>query len=161
MKNIKSVVITLLVIVSISFFLSGCSKNDSKNQTMEMNKSNEMKDSKDMNSNMNTTKDMNNTNMKMEGKEHVMINVSSMQCGTCKKNIETAVGKVDGVINVNVDKEKKVAHVNFDKSKTSISKIESAITAAGYDANDKKKDMKAYENLDDCCKLPDEQKEKK
>ncbi len=60
---------------------------------------------------------------------------------------------------VKVDKDKKIAHIEFDKSKTNLSKIEDAITAAGYDANDKKKDMKAYENLDDCCKLPKDQKE--
>jgi copper chaperone CopZ len=93
-------------------------------------------------------------------KDHVMIKVSSMQCGTCKKNIETAVKKVDGIIDINVDKEEKIAHVNFDKSKTDITKIENAITAAGYDANDKKADPKAYSELDDCCKLPKDQKEK-
>jgi len=36
--------------------------------------------------------------------------------------------------------------VNFDKSKTSLDKIENAITSAGYDANDKKADPKHIQN---------------
>ena len=45
-----------------------------------------------------------------------------------------------------------------DKSKTDLGKIEGAITAAGYDANDKKADPEAYKELDDCCKLPKDRK---
>ena len=59
-----------------------------------------------------------------------------------------------------VDKDEKVAHINYDKSKTDLTKIENAITMACYDANDKKADPTAYQNLDDCCKLPKDQKEK-
>ncbi|NOS86345.1 MAG: heavy-metal-associated domain-containing protein [Ignavibacteria bacterium] len=91
--------------------------------------------------------------------EHIMVNLPSMQCNICKKNIEKAVNKVPGTIDVKVDKNEKVAHINYDKSKTDLSKIENAITMAGYDANDKKADPSAYQNLDDCCKLPKDQKE--
>ncbi|MBN8571517.1 MAG: heavy-metal-associated domain-containing protein [Ignavibacteria bacterium] len=149
MKNIKSVVLTLLVMFAISALVAGCSKKDAQTENRDMNNMNNS-------NNMSNSNNMNNSN-KSDGME--MIKVSSMQCGTCKKNIETAVSKVEGVSEVNVDKNKKIAHVEFDKSKTNLSKIEDAITAAGYDANDKKKDMKAYENLDDCCKLPKDQKE--
>ncbi|MBX7047441.1 MAG: copper ion binding protein [Ignavibacteria bacterium] len=149
MRNIKSVVLTLLVMFAISVLIAGCSKKDAQTQNGDMNSKNNSKDTNNM-SNMNSSN-------KLDGME--MIRVSSMQCGTCKKNIETAVSKVEGVSVVKVDKDKKIAHVEFDKSKTSLSKIEEAITSAGYDANDKKKDMKAYENLDDCCKLPKDQKE--
>jgi len=89
-----------------------------------------------------------------------MVDLPTMQCSICKKNIEKAVNKVPGTIDVKVDKDKKVAHINYDKSKTDLSKIENAITMAGYDANDKKADKDAYNNLDDCCKLPKDQKEK-
>lgn len=91
--------------------------------------------------------------------EHVEIKLPSMQCNICKKNIEKAVNKVPGTIDVKVDKNEKVAHINYDKSKTDLSKIENAITMAGYDANDKKADKDAYNNLDDCCKLPKDSKE--
>lgn len=81
-----------------------------------------------------------------------------MQCDICKKNIETAVKKLDGIVSIKVDKEKKVAHVEFDKSKSDLLKIENTITAAGYDANDKKADPEAYKKLDDCCKMPKDRK---
>lgn len=92
--------------------------------------------------------------------EHVTVKLPTIQCNICKKNIEKAVNKVPGTIDVKVDKNEKVAHINYDKSKTDLSKIESAITMAGYDANDKKADPTAYQELDDCCKLPKDQKEK-
>jgi len=151
MRNFKTAVMTLIAIFTIAIFVAGCSKKETETAKQETNNT----DSKphDMN-NMNTSKDV-----KSENKQHAMVNLPSMQCAVCKKNIETAVNKVDGIVDVNVDKKEKVAHINFDKSKTDIAKIENAITSAGYDANDKKKNMKAYEGLDDCCKLPKDQKD--
>lgn len=152
MKNVKSFVIAVFATVIVSVIIAGCSKNDtSKTETKEAPKTEVKQD------NVN----LNDTSMNMEGKEHVMIDLPSMQCNTCKRNIEAAVKEVKGVFDVSVNKDKKVAHINYDKNKTDVSKIENAITAAGYDANDKNKDMKAYNNLDDCCKLPKDQKEKK
>lgn len=141
-KNTGSIVIMLFAITL--FF--GCGKKEStenhndKQQTTQKNE-HDMHKSDDKNA------------------EHVEIKLPSMQCNICKKNIEKAVNKVPGTIDVKVDKNEKVAHVNFDKSKTDLSKIENAITMAGYDANDKKADPSAYQNLDDCCKLPKDQKE--
>lgn len=65
---------------------------------------------------------------------------------------------VNGIENINVVVKEKTAHINYDKSKVDLMKIENTITEAGYDANDKKADPKAYENLDDCCKLPKDRK---
>jgi len=151
MKNIKTVVIAVFVIFTIAILITGCSKKETETAKQETGNT----DSKphDMN-NMNNSKEV-----KTENKQHVMVNLPTMQCAICKKNIETAVSKVDGIVDVNVDKKEKVAHINFDKSKTDLSKIENAITSAGYDANNKKRDMKAYENLDDCCKIPKDQKD--
>lgn len=144
---------TILKTLSISFIvfavvlMFGCGKKENsgnqndKQQTTQTNE-HDMHKSDDKNA------------------EHVEIKLPSMQCNICKKNIEKAVNKVPGTIDVKVDKNGKVAHVNFDKTKTDLSKIENAITMAGYDANDKKADPTAYQNLDDCCKLPKDQKEK-
>jgi copper ion binding protein len=89
--------------------------------------------------------------------EYVEINLPTMQCNSCKKTIEKAVNKVDGINYVNVVVEDKIAKVKFDKSKTELGKIEDAITAAGYQANDKPEDKDAYNNLVDCCKKPENQ----
>jgi mercuric ion binding protein len=85
--------------------------------------------------------------------EKVTVNVPSIQCGTCKKNISGALKNLDGVISVQVDLKDKITTVTFDDTKTNLNAIENAITSAGYDANDKKADPVAYEKLDDCCKV--------
>jgi periplasmic mercuric ion binding protein len=81
----------------------------------------------------------------------VMISLPTMQCNTCVETIQKAVEKVEGVQSVSVDLKKKMAHVNFDPAKTSQEKIEKAIAAAGYDANETKRDEKAHARLPMCC----------
>ena len=85
--------------------------------------------------------------------EKVSVSVPTIQCGTCKKNITTALKNIDGVSKVVVDMKKKTANIIYDDSKTNLEALENAITAAGYDANDKKADPVAYEKLDECCKV--------
>lgn len=154
MKNIKTAILILFVIISVSLLAAGCSRKENSTTT----KTDSVKTTNNSESRTNAgNKDI--SNMDSENKEHAMIDLPTMQCNTCKKNIEEAVNKVSGVMNITVDKNKKVAHVHYDKTKTDLEKIESAITSAGYDANDKKRDMKAYENLDDCCKIPKDQKD--
>lgn len=87
------------------------------------------------------------------GNKKTTINTPTIQCGTCKKNITGALNKIDGVINVKVDLSNKTVTVKYDDEKTSIGVLEDAISAAGYDANNKKADPAAYENLDECCKV--------
>jgi len=80
------------------------------------------------------------------------ISLPSIQCGMCVKTIKEALGKVEGVIESKVDLENKKVSVTFDDSKTSLDKLEEAITSAGYDANDKLSDADAYDKLSPCCK---------
>ncbi len=80
------------------------------------------------------------------------ISVPTIVCGKCVKNVTKALKKVDGVYEVKVDLDSKKASVSFDNTKTTVSDLENAITAAGYDANNKTADSNAYEKLDDCCK---------
>lgn len=145
-KTIFKTISTIgIILIAVTLFF-GCGKKEStenQNDKQQTTQSNEH--------DMQKTADKN--------AEHVEIKLPSMQCNICKKNIEKAVNRVPGTIDVKVDKNEKVAHINYDKSKTDLSKIENAITMAGYDANDKKADKDAYNNLDDCCKLPKDQKE--
>ena len=89
---------------------------------------------------------------------HAMIKLPTMQCKSCAKTITKAASAVAGVKEVKVDLDSKVAHVNFDDSAVQLASIEKAISLAGYDANETKKDPAAYNDLDDCCKLPEDQK---
>jgi copper chaperone CopZ len=125
MLQTKSFLVVLLVLV----FLIGCNK--AKNESSTENKP---------------------ADTKAAG-EIVKINVPTIQCGTCKKNIESALKKVEGINSVNVSVKEKITTVDYDKSKTSLDKIETEINHVGYDANGKKKDEAAYEKLADCCKI--------
>jgi copper chaperone CopZ len=87
----------------------------------------------------------------------ISIGVPTIQCGSCKMNIEKALNEVEGIKTAKVDLKKKTVAVEFVKAKLDLSKIETAITKAGYAANDKKADPEAYEKLDECCKVPQEQ----
>ena len=86
------------------------------------------------------------------GDDNTVISVPSIVCGSCVKKVTKALQKVDGVSDVKVDLDTKTATVKFDNTKTTISDLENAITAAGYDANDKAADAVAYDKLDKCCK---------
>lgn len=154
-KLTRSIVLIVFAVLSTAVFINACGKKESaantesnKQKTQQTEKSNGDPDMQNKKSSGNTDQD------------HVMIKLSTMQCDVCKKNIENAVKKLDGIENVNVVVKEKVAHIDYDKSKTDISKIESTISAAGYDANDTKADPEAYKELDDCCKLPKDQKKK-
>ncbi len=82
-----------------------------------------------------------------------LIKTPSMVCGNCAKTIKTAVTKLDGVEEVNADVDTKTVSVKFVPAKVNLEALEKAITGAGYDANDKKRDKDAYDKLDKCCKI--------
>ena len=86
----------------------------------------------------------------------VEIKVPTIQCGTCKANVEKALQAVDGVRSAAVDLEKKIAHAGFDPARTNLAAMEKAIAMAGYDANDTERDSVGYAHLDACCKLPED-----
>lgn len=153
--NLFKFLLPIMIFSSVTvIFISGCSKKETAG-IQESNKQSSVQTDKNeaiQNSEHKNTPDH-------QQSEHIMINLPTMQCKICKKNIETAVKKLDGIEDINVVVKEKLAHINFDNSKTDLSKIENAITASGYDANDKKADQEAYKDLDDCCKLPKDRKE--
>ncbi|WP_298554351.1 heavy-metal-associated domain-containing protein [uncultured Algibacter sp.] len=73
-------------------------------------------------------------------------------CGMCKKNIEKAVNKVEGVASANWDVDKKKIDVSFDDTKTDAMAIHNAIAASGYDTEKVTGSEEAYSNLPGCCK---------
>jgi mercuric ion binding protein len=84
--------------------------------------------------------------------ETTVIKANTMICGSCVKNVQKAVSRVDGVKEVNVDLKGKTVEVKYLAGATSLPVIEAAIADAGYDANDHKRSPEAYEKLDACCK---------
>ena len=131
------------LLLSALIIIYGCGKSDTK--TSENKSSGQNQDV--------TGKTAQTQNTSSTQGEVIEIKLPTMQCGTCKKNIEGAVKKLDGVNSVNVVVKDKVAKVNYDKMKTDVNKIEGAIVMAGYQANDKPADKNAYDKLESCCKI--------
>ncbi len=129
--------INIAAIITLSFFVA-CGKTDNKTagENPETKLNTEQTDNSSSSQN-----------------ETVVVQLPTMQCGMCKKTIESAVKKIDGINDVNVIVKEKIAKVDYDKSITDLSKIEGVIVSAGYQANDKPADKDAYEKLDECCKI--------
>ena len=79
-------------------------------------------------------------------------------CGMCKTTIEKAVNAVEGVANVDWDKDKKKIDVSFDDTKTDAMTIHNAIAASGYDTEKVTGNLDAYDGLPGCCKYDHEMK---
>ena len=82
------------------------------------------------------------------------IALNTIQCGMCSDKIASGLDKLEGVVKVDVDLEKKVGKVVYKAGVIDLGVIEKAIAAIGYDANDTPAEPKAYSGLDMCCKVP-------
>ncbi len=81
---------------------------------------------------------------------------TTAQCDMCKERIETAMAFEKGVKSSNLDLDTKILSVEYKRGKTSVEDLRLAVTKLGYDADDMKKDEKAYAKLPGCCKMPDD-----
>ena len=88
----------------------------------------------------------------ISGNEQTIISLPTIVCESCVSRVEKALKNTEGVIEYKVDLDGKTATVTYDNSLTSVSALETAITKAGYDANDKKADENAFDKLPGCCK---------
>jgi periplasmic mercuric ion binding protein len=77
---------------------------------------------------------------------------TSAICDMCKKAIEKAVNKLDGIEKANLNIKTKILSVSFDPNKTSLDNIRKSVSIAGYDADSLLADSKAYRKLPKCCK---------
>ena len=82
------------------------------------------------------------------------IALNTIQCGMCTDKIASGLGKLEGVVKVDVDLDKKVGKVVYKAGVIDLGVIEKAIAAIGYDANNTQAESKAYSGLDMCCKVP-------
>lgn len=70
---------------------------------------------------------------------------SSVVCDMCKKKVEKALA-FKGVEKSTVDLNTKIITVSYDPQQTTPEKIRSAVSKAGYDADEVKADPKAYKS---------------
>ena len=85
---------------------------------------------------------------------------TSAQCSMCKETIEKAMAFEKGVVKYELVVETKILKVTYKPAKTNPETIRRAVSAVGYDADEVVADPKAYANLADCCKKPEDRKNK-
>ena len=86
----------------------------------------------------------------------VKIKLPTVQCGMCQQTITDGLMTADGVHTAYVNLNEEKVLVEYDKSKISINELNQTIAKLGYQAGDKPANSDAYNNLQDCCKLPED-----
>lgn len=74
------------------------------------------------------------------------------QCESCGDKFNKTLLKEKGVQMVVLDDKEMTVKVTYNSKKTNLETIRTAISKLGFDADDVKADMVAYEGLDGCCK---------
>lgn len=77
-------------------------------------------------------------------------NVSG-NCEMCEMNIESAA-KIKGVSKADWNRETHVMTVTFDTAKVTLTDIQKAIAAIGYDNDGYRANEEAYSKLPECCR---------
>lgn len=73
-------------------------------------------------------------------------------CETCGPKFDKVLLREKGVQMVVLDEEANTVKVTYNSKKTDLQKIKVAISKLGYDADEVKADVLAYNGLDECCK---------
>ena len=81
----------------------------------------------------------------------IKLSSAACACGATEKTISTALNGVDGVTLAKVDVKNQMAHVHYKTASVKPAKLEKAVAAVGFDANDTKRDKKAHSELHKCC----------
>ncbi len=74
----------------------------------------------------------------MAANRSVMLEVQNMNCLVCPLTVKKALNNVNGVQQVEIDYESKIATVTFDDTVTTAAKLTEATTNAGYPSTVKK-----------------------
>jgi mercuric ion binding protein len=74
------------------------------------------------------------------------------KCGMCKKRIEGAARKLEGVESANWDVDSKILTVKYDRASLKEMDVHEAIANVGHDTEKVKATDEAYDKLMGCCK---------
>lgn len=81
-----------------------------------------------------------------------IIKTPTALCESCKSRIETYLKRYDGVLEITVNYRKGETKVKYLTDRTDIEQIKTAISNAGYDADDVPATEDAYKRLPKTCK---------
>jgi copper chaperone CopZ len=76
---------------------------------------------------------------------------TTAECDMCKNKIEKEVGLTKGVKKATLDLATRELTVIYNPNKTTLAKIKTVISNAGYDADEVKANNRAQKKLPDCC----------
>ncbi len=93
---------------------------------------------------------------KKKGIQTVTLSTPTVQCGMCKKKIESYLKREEGVQAVDVNYKTKKTKVTYVAERTNIENIKTAIANVGYDADDVTANEESYDRLPKCCKKPED-----
>lgn len=74
------------------------------------------------------------------------------ECETCGGSFKSEMLRIKGVKMYELDEKNMTITVYYDTRKTDLQTIRNRIALLGYDADDTKADVAAYDKLDNCCK---------
>jgi copper chaperone CopZ len=84
------------------------------------------------------------------------IKTPTVGCEDCKARIETYLNRHDGVLTVQVNWRSKITTVKYLTDRINIEEIKTAISNAGYDADDVTANEDSYKRLPKTCKKPED-----
>lgn len=84
------------------------------------------------------------------------IKTPTVGCEDCKTRIETYLKRYDGVSYIMVNWRQKVTTVKYYTDRINIEEIKTAISNAGYDADDIPANEDSYKRLPKTCKKPED-----
>ena len=91
--------------------------------------------------------------------ETVVIHTSA-ECKECEERLETGLNYTKGVVFAELDLESQNVTVKYNAKKTDAETLKKVINELGYDADDRKAQPEALNNLPSCCKPGGMEKEK-
>ncbi len=94
----------------------------------------------------------------------VRVNISTPEavCEPCKAKIEALVPRLlDGIVKITVQTRQKITQVQYYPDRTNIEEIKTAISNAGFNADDVLANPDVYKKLPDCCKKTADQRNPK
>jgi periplasmic mercuric ion binding protein len=103
-----------------------------------------------------TTAGFSQATPKKKGIQTVTISTPTVQCGMCKKRIESYMMREEGVQKVDVNYKTKKTKVTYVAERTNIENVKTAIANVGYDADDITANEDSYKELPNCCKKPED-----
>ena len=90
--------------------------------------------------------------------QKVIIKTPTILCEECQTKLENYLKREPGIMALKVDYKRKITTVTFMTDRNNIEQLKTAISNAGFDADEIAADEAAYKKLPKCCRSGDGKK---